>query len=85
MVITVLQFVGATYLVFHMTKHISHDGTSNDCVLGKVGSFFLLSYFFNFFLAGKYNSHTHTDLILHPLFVWRKNTIWSKDHCPRHH
>lgn len=34
MVITVLQFVGATYLVFHMTKHISHDGTSSDCVLG---------------------------------------------------
>ncbi|XP_062170601.1 uncharacterized protein LOC133876341 isoform X2 [Alnus glutinosa] len=38
MVITVLQFVGATYLVFHMTKHISHDGTSNDCVLGIVSN-----------------------------------------------
>ncbi|XP_059447709.1 uncharacterized protein LOC132179091 isoform X4 [Corylus avellana] len=34
MVITVLQVVGATYLMFHITKHISHDGTSNDCVLG---------------------------------------------------
>lgn len=34
MVITVLQFVGATYLMFHITKHKSHDGASSDCVLG---------------------------------------------------
>ncbi|WJZ87987.1 hypothetical protein VitviT2T_007327 [Vitis vinifera] len=36
MVITILQFVGATYLIFHVAKHTSNDGTSNDCVLGTV-------------------------------------------------
>ncbi|XP_042986302.1 diacylglycerol lipase-beta isoform X3 [Carya illinoinensis] len=33
-VITVLQFVGATYLMFHMAKYISHPGSSSNCVLG---------------------------------------------------
>ncbi|KAG7995200.1 hypothetical protein I3843_01G096900 [Carya illinoinensis] len=36
-VITVLQFVGATYLMFHMAKYISHPGSSSNCVLGKMG------------------------------------------------
>lgn len=42
LVITVLQFVGAIYLVFHVAKHKSQfdDGKFKDCVLGKVGSFF---------------------------------------------
>lgn len=41
MVITVVQLVGASFLVFHVAKHSSHhgNGTSKDCVLGKVGSF----------------------------------------------
>uniref|UniRef100_F6I3R3 DUF7358 domain-containing protein n=1 Tax=Vitis vinifera TaxID=29760 RepID=F6I3R3_VITVI len=38
MVITILQFVGATYLIFHVAKHTSNDGTSNDCVLGVIYS-----------------------------------------------
>ena len=35
MVITILQFVGASYLVFHVAEHASNDGTSNNCIVGK--------------------------------------------------
>ncbi|CAH2038815.1 unnamed protein product [Thlaspi arvense] len=34
MVITVLQFIGATYLMFPVAKFVSHDGMPRDCVLG---------------------------------------------------
>uniref|UniRef100_A0A5B7ATG0 Uncharacterized protein n=1 Tax=Davidia involucrata TaxID=16924 RepID=A0A5B7ATG0_DAVIN len=36
MVLTVLQFVGATYLMFIVAKHLFQDGTSSNCVLGQV-------------------------------------------------
>lgn len=35
MVITVLQFIGATYLMFRVAKFVSRDGMRRDCVLGK--------------------------------------------------
>ncbi|ESQ36341.1 hypothetical protein EUTSA_v10006938mg [Eutrema salsugineum] len=34
MVITVLQFIGATYLMFRVAKFVSRDGMPRDCVLG---------------------------------------------------
>ncbi|XP_020533140.1 diacylglycerol lipase-beta isoform X2 [Jatropha curcas] len=34
MVITLLQIIGAIYLVFNVAKYVSHDGTSNECLLG---------------------------------------------------
>ncbi|XP_010522217.1 PREDICTED: sn1-specific diacylglycerol lipase beta isoform X2 [Tarenaya hassleriana] len=34
MVITVLQFIGATYLMFHVAKFVSHGGMPRNCVLG---------------------------------------------------
>lgn len=40
MVITVVQLVGASFLVFHVAKHSSHhgNGTSKDCVLGMISN-----------------------------------------------
>lgn len=34
MVITVLQFIGATYLMFRVAKYVSRDGLPRNCVLG---------------------------------------------------
>ncbi|VYS45129.1 unnamed protein product [Arabidopsis thaliana] len=34
MVITVLQFIGATYLLFRLAKYVSRDGLPRNCVLG---------------------------------------------------
>ncbi|KAL1200329.1 hypothetical protein V5N11_034074 [Cardamine amara subsp. amara] len=34
MVITVLQFIGATYLMFRVAKFVSRDGMPSNCVLG---------------------------------------------------
>jgi hypothetical protein len=33
MVITVLQFIGATYLLFRLAKYVSRDGLPRNCVL----------------------------------------------------
>lgn len=38
MVLSVVQFVGAVYLIFVMVKYISHDGASTGCVLGGVSN-----------------------------------------------
>ncbi|KAA8531338.1 hypothetical protein F0562_006047 [Nyssa sinensis] len=38
LVLTVLQFLGATYLMFIAAKHVFQDGTSSNCVLGHVSN-----------------------------------------------
>lgn len=35
MVVTVLQFVGVTYLMFVIVKYVSYDTNSSGCFLGK--------------------------------------------------
>lgn len=45
MVITLLQTVGAIYLLFNVAKYISHDGISSQCLVGKMGSLLFLSGF----------------------------------------
>lgn len=47
-VITVLQFAGASYLLYNMASFMSHNETTNHCILGKVCSFFCLSMFKTF-------------------------------------
>lgn len=49
MIITVLQLMGATYLVFRIVKHVSQSPTPDDCLIGKLGSAFVLVllYFFS--------------------------------------
>lgn len=37
-VITVLQFIGASYLLYNMASHMSDNGTSSLCNFGKASS-----------------------------------------------
>lgn len=39
MAVTMLQFVGATYLMFVIVKYVSYDTNSSGCFLGKHNSF----------------------------------------------
>ncbi|XP_048233466.1 diacylglycerol lipase-beta isoform X2 [Ricinus communis] len=54
MVITLLQIMGAIYLVFNVAKYISHDGTSHQCFLG---------------MASNGNQWKHKLLILYVIMV----------------
>lgn len=47
-VVTVLQFAGASYLLYNMASFMSHNETTNHCILGKVCFFFCLSMFKTF-------------------------------------
>lgn len=45
MVITLLQFLGATYLMFRVSTFVSPDGMPRHCVLGKTYTKFTFEFF----------------------------------------
>lgn len=66
-VITILQFVGATYLLVHLYKSASHQETANECLLGKSSScatisFFQISWYFSLLLRKNNSSSPRFDL-----------------------